>query len=102
MQPRGSEADLKELADAFKALSHPNRLAMYLELVRSTELNLKSCPLADLVDRLDIGAPTVSHHTKELANAGLIEVEREGKFVHCRLNEGMRQRLAAFLGRGGG
>ncbi len=97
MQAKGSTADLRELSDAFKALSNPNRLAMYLELLRSAELKMASCPLADLVDRLDIGAPTVSHHTKELANAGLIDVERDGKFVRCRLNEDMRQRLAGFL-----
>lgn len=89
--------DLKDLAQAFKALSNPNRLAMYLELLRSTETNVKSCGLAELIDRLDIGAPTVSHHTKELVSAGLIEVERDGKFIRCRLNEIMRAKLARFF-----
>lgn len=93
-----SGSELKELAQAFKALSNPNRLAMYLELLRSTETNVKSCALADLIDRLEIGAPTVSHHTKELVSAGLIEVERDGKFIRCRLNEDMRQKLVRFFG----
>jgi ArsR family transcriptional regulator len=92
-------ADLGSLAQAFRALSNPNRLAMYLELLRFTETNVKSCALAELINRLDIGAPTVSHHTKELVSAGLIEVERDGKFIRCRLNETMRDRLAAFFQR---
>ncbi|MGH8555452.1 MAG: ArsR/SmtB family transcription factor [Gammaproteobacteria bacterium] len=89
--------DLADLAQAFRALSNPNRLAMYLELLRKHEHRVQSCALQDLMDLLDVGAPTVSHHTKELVNAGLIEVEREGKFIRCRLNEGMRTRLAKFF-----
>ena len=92
-------AYLGNLAQAFRALSNPNRLAMYLELLRFTETNVKSCALAELINRLDIGAPTVSHHTKELVSAGLIEVERDGKFIRCRLNEAMRQKLAQFFTR---
>lgn len=90
-------ADIKELANAFKALANPNRLAMYLELLKHHETNVKSCGLAELIDRLEIGPPTVSHHTKELVNAGLIEVERDGKFIRCRLNESMRQKLLGFF-----
>jgi DNA-binding transcriptional ArsR family regulator len=89
--------DLKDLAQAFKALANPNRLAMYLELLRHNETNVKSCGLAELIDRLEIGAPTVSHHTKELVSAGLIEVERDGKFIRCRLNESMRKKLMGFF-----
>ncbi len=92
-----SSNELNDLALAFKALSNPNRLAMYLELLRYRETSVKSCALSELICRLDIGAPTVSHHTKELVNAGLIEVEREGKFMRCRLNESMRERLAEFF-----
>jgi hypothetical protein len=46
---------------------------------------------------MKIGAPTLSHHVKEMVNAGLIEVERDGKFLHCRVNEGMRQKLGRFF-----
>lgn len=89
--------NLDDLAQAFRALSNPNRLAMYLELLRKHEHSVKSCALQDLMDLLDVGAPTVSHHTKELVNAGLIEVQREGKFILCRLNEAMRAKLAQFF-----
>jgi DNA-binding transcriptional ArsR family regulator len=94
-------AELAALAQAFKALSNPNRLAMYLELLRHRERSVKTCALQDLMALLDVGAPTLSHHTKELVGAGLIEVEREGKFLHCRLSEPARRRLARLFGGGG-
>lgn len=97
MKIQSSGSDLKDLAQAFKALANPNRLAMYLELLRHNETNVKSCGLAELINRLEIGAPTVSHHTKELVSAGLIEVERDGKFIRCRLNESMRKKMVAFF-----
>lgn len=92
-----SSSELKDLAQAFKALSNPNRLAMYLELLRHNETNVKSCGLSELINRLEIGPPTVSHHTKELVSAGLIEVDRDGKFIRCRLNDELRQKLMAFF-----
>jgi DNA-binding transcriptional ArsR family regulator len=97
MKSPAPEADLPGLALAFKALSNPNRLAMYLELLRHRERSIKTCALQDLMALLDIGAPTMSHHTKELVNAGLIEVERQGKFMRCRLREPARQQLARFF-----
>jgi DNA-binding transcriptional ArsR family regulator len=91
--------DLDKLARAFKALSNPNRLAIYLEVLRQHSTEMKSCGLSHLIDSLDIGAPTVSHHTKELVDAGLISVQREGRFLRCALDENMRARLCAFFGR---
>lgn len=93
--------DLEKLARAFKALSNPNRLAIYLELLRQQRTEVKSCGLSQLIDSLEIGAPTVSHHTKELVDAGLISVQREGRFIRCILDERMRARLSAFFTRHG-
>lgn len=91
--------DLEKLARAFKALSNPNRLAIYLEVLRQHRTEMKSCGLSHLIDSLEIGAPTVSHHTKELVDAGLISVQREGRFLRCTLDEGMRARLCTFFSR---
>ncbi len=90
-------AELADLSRAFKALSNPNRLAIYLEVLRHSETAVKSCGLSELIDRLEIGAPTVSHHTKELVQAGLIRVEKDGKFLRCRLNPAMRDKLTHFF-----
>jgi DNA-binding transcriptional ArsR family regulator len=91
--------DLDKLARAFKALSNPNRLAIYLEVLRQNRTEMKSCGLSHLIDSLEIGAPTISHHTKELVDAGLITVQREGRFIRCALDEAMRARLTTFFGR---
>jgi ArsR family transcriptional regulator len=45
----------------------------------------------ELVDRLDVAQPTVSHHLKILKNAGLVKSERKGKQVMYTINQ---ERLA--------
>jgi ArsR family transcriptional regulator len=45
----------------------------------------------DIVDKLDVAQPTVSHHLKVLKNAGLVNSERRGKQILYTLNQ---ERLA--------
>lgn len=77
--------NIKQAAKVLKALSHPNRLEIYLGIVKGEKNGFKTaegeCSVADIIATLKIGAPTVSHHLKELANAGLITTERQGKFL---------------------
>ncbi|BES72975.1 metalloregulator ArsR/SmtB family transcription factor [Marinobacter nanhaiticus D15-8W] len=89
----------ERLARAFKALSNPNRLRIYQQIkqARVSEMTDSGCKLVDFINSLKVGAPTVSHHIKELVNAGLIRVEKEGKFVTCHLEEDMQWELRAFL-----
>ena len=61
---------------------------MFLNLLEESQLDLArgrthDCFLAKLLGGLDIEAPTVSHHVKELADAGLIDTERDGKQLIC-------------------
>lgn len=84
--------DVDRLARMFRALSNPNRLQLFLNLLDESKLDLAKgrthdCFLAKLVRGLgDIGAPTVSHHVKELADAGLIHTQREGKQLICSVD----------------
>ncbi|MCG8455312.1 MAG: metalloregulator ArsR/SmtB family transcription factor [Holophagales bacterium] len=81
--------NLHSAADRFKALGNPHRLAILLFLAESCEeggceADAQQC-VGDLGARLEIGAPSVSHHLKELRTAGLITMERRGQRIHCSL-----------------
>ena len=79
--------NIKQAAKVLKALSHPNRLEIYLSIAKGEQESFAAsecCSVAAIIDSLKIGAPTVSHHLKELVNAGLIVTERQGKFLTAR------------------
>ena len=81
--------DTKELAKIMKALSNPNRLELYLKIVKESQSDFEAgceCFITDIKKKLKIGAPTISHHLKELANADLIITERRGKFLVAQPN----------------
>src|SRR5882724_10004454 len=77
-----------ELAAAFAALADPVRLRL-LSLVASAG-EVCSC---DLERPLGKSQPTISHHTKALAEAGLIVGERRGRWTWWRI---VPARLAAL------
>jgi DNA-binding transcriptional ArsR family regulator len=80
----------KKAAKIFKALSNPNRLELYLKIMEHHESQFDTgcgCFLIDIMNSFNIGAPTMSHHIKELVNAGLIETEKSGKLLICRANK---------------
>lgn len=88
------------MAKVFKALSNPNRLELYLKIVENQETCYEAnceCLISDIAKSLNIGAPTISHHLKELANAELIFTERKGKFVVARVNEEMVHEVMELL-----
>lgn len=98
-----------DLAEAFKALSNPNRLALMERLLERAvscadaerseecEMDPTCCGFAELAETLDIGKATVSHHLKELRRAGLIERIREGRRVYVRANTERIEDLRQFL-----
>ena len=66
-----------ELATAFAALGDPVRLRIFSMIATAgTEC---SC---NLVGPIGKSQPTISHHTKVLAEAGLIAGEKAGKWVN--------------------
>ena len=72
-----------------KALSNPNRFEIFMEISKSNQSSYEEeeCFVYDIMEKLNIGAPTISHHLKELSNADLIITERKGKFLIARINE---------------
>ncbi|GBF34409.1 regulatory protein [Desulfocucumis palustris] len=92
--------DIKKMAKIFKALSNPNRLELYLKIADARESDFQTsgeCFVTDIIDSLNIGAPTISHHIKELANADLIITEKRGKFLTCRVNEQLVAEIIKLL-----
>lgn len=71
-----SEADAEHAAGLFAALADPVRLRL-LSLV-AAQGEVCSC---DLEAPLGKSQPTVSHHTKALAEAGLIVGEKRGRWM---------------------
>jgi ArsR family transcriptional regulator len=88
-----SEADALELARVMAALSDPVRLRL-LSLVASNR-EVCSC---ELERPLAKSQPTVSHHTKVLAEAGLISGERRGRWMWWHANPERLASLRAALG----
>lgn len=75
-----SEVEADDLASAFAALADPVRLRL-LSLVADAG-EICSC---DLLAPLGKAQPTISHHTKVLADAGLIVGEKRGRWVWWRI-----------------
>jgi len=61
-----------------------------------TSENLALC-IDKLAEELGLAKSTVSHHLKELREAGLIAVERSGKFNDFRIEGGALSALAVFI-----
>ena len=76
-----TEARAEELAMAFAVLADPVRIRL-LSLVVSAESG-EAC-VCELVEPLGRSQPTISHHLKILADAGLIAGEKRGRWVWYR------------------
>jgi DNA-binding transcriptional ArsR family regulator len=77
-----STPTLAPLVDTYKALAHPARLRI-LAMLRGGELCV--CQVTAV---LGLAASTVSAHLAELRRAGLVEEQKEGRWVRYRLREG--------------
>ena len=59
-----------------KALSDPQRYDILQHIAGK-----RSCTCVELRERCPITPATLSHHLKELESAGLISIDRKGKFA---------------------
>jgi ArsR family transcriptional regulator len=85
-----SETDAEDVARVFAALADPVRLRLLSLIAEAGEVC--SC---DLLEPLGKSQPTISHHTKALADAGLITGEKQGRWVWWRI---VPERIQALRG----
>ncbi len=96
---------IMRLAELFKTLSNPNRLAIF-EAIRDLscsgpaecEMDERSC-VGAIGGSFKIAPSTLSEHLKELKRAGLIDMVKQGRMVHCSVTPQAFDELQGFVAR---
>lgn len=93
------ENKIKKITKITKALSNENRLRLYLQIWRQEKMAVPSneCFVSDIADKFNIGAPTISHHIKELESAELIKTYKVGKQITASIDEDTRHYFLTFF-----
>lgn len=92
----GTEA--QQLATRLKAVADPTRLRLVSLLLAAEGQEACTC---DLTDPLGLSQPTVSHHLKKLAEAGIVTGERRGAWTYYRVQPEALRGIAEVLTAGG-
>ena len=86
--------ETKDVLTALAALAHETRLAIFRLLV---EIGPEGIPVGKIGERLSTPPTTLSFHLKELANAELVTMRHEGRFIYCSANFATMNGLLAYL-----
>jgi ArsR family transcriptional regulator, arsenate/arsenite/antimonite-responsive transcriptional repressor len=90
--PAMEPAAARDVAEIFKALADPTRVAIVSRLASG-----EACCVCDLTDSFELSQPTVSHHLRILRDAGLVESERRGTFAYYWLVPEAMDRLRGIF-----
>ena len=82
---------MKDITTLFKALSDPTRRDILRLLVK------RELTPSELLKKLDVSQPTLSHHLDILKRAELIEGERDGQFIRYALNMSVFEMAVGYL-----
>ncbi len=86
--------EVVRFADMFSAMGTEARLRI-LRLLLSA--HPEGMVVGEIADDLGIPASTLSHHLEKLRHESLVEVRRNGTFLHYTANTGALQELLGFL-----
>lgn len=83
------------IAGLLHALANPNRVLIVSALLHAPagELNGR-----ELLERLELRQPTVSHHVRKLVRAGILEREQRGPYAYFRVAPEALAGLRAIFG----
>lgn len=99
-----------DYAMAFKALSNDNRLKAF-EIIRNGHGGIVQCRnenrpgdipddavcVCEILEQMDVTAPTLSRHLKELRIAGLVDVYNRGQWSYYTVRNGVLEKLADYF-----
>lgn len=89
----------EEVLDSLSALAQETRLNIFRVLVKahSPEPTDEGMAAGELSLELDIAAPTLSFHLKEMSRAGLIYSRKEGRSIIYKANIDQMKSLISYL-----
>lgn len=79
------------MIDVYKALSDTTRRKI-LELLKERDMTVN-----EITGNFNISQPSISHHLSILKNSGLIESNREGKYIKYSLNVTVLQEIMGWF-----
>ena len=88
------DVSLEQAAATFSQLGNETRLSIVRLLVRAADTGLT---VGELQRALDIPASTLSHHLQHLRSAGLMDQQRQGNVLRCRVNMEILRAVAGYL-----
>lgn len=86
--------DAERLAKMFRALGDPTRVRLLSLIAAQPEHEACGC---DLTGPVGLSQPTVSHHLKQLTDAGLLSREQRGRWAYYTIVPGTLTMLSDVL-----
>lgn len=89
-----SEDEATELERLLKALADRHRLRIVNILLQA---GTEAVCVCEFQPQLGLSQPTVSHHLRQLLEAGVLEREKRGSYAYYRLAPGALERVGALF-----
>lgn len=84
----------KQAANIFEALSSETRLDIFRLLVKNAPEGLVA---GEIAQQLDIPATNLSFHLKAVTHSGLVNVEKEGRYMRYKANIDLMVEILHYL-----
>ncbi len=86
--------ETKQASKIFEALSSDVRLDLFRLLVKNAPDGLVQ---GDIAKQLDVPSTNLSFHLKTIVQSGLVDVEREGRFMRYKANIPLMLNIVGYL-----